>query len=176
MGSEEEGPVAWLRAAIEARKAVAEAAAPGPWQLENSDRDPYWNGRSWEFGPDASARRNVMRHWRVKGPRVGIESAGNDAYFVPDLEFIVLNDPQDTIARCEAELAILDQHEPVIPVSLEQEAREWQECRECGPNNNYPEIYAVPGKGEAFYPCQTVRLLAGGYKHRPGFPASLAAN
>ena len=86
------------------------------------------------------------------------------------------NDPQDTIARCEAELAILDLHAPVCPLAeMIVDWREWQECRECGPNKEYPEYLHQPGRGEKFYPCRTVRLLASGYRHRPGFPTAFAA-
>ena len=65
------------------------------------------------------------------------------------------NDPQDTIARCEAELAILDEHGPW---DLDADAY----CSACG---DVPQVA---------YPCRTVRLLTGGYKHRPGFPAVFA--
>ena len=57
------------------------------------------------------------------------------------------NDPRDTTARCEAELAILDDHgsdgKPKYP-----------ECRCCGVEH---------------FPCRTVRLLGFGYRFRPGY-------
>jgi len=70
---------------------------------------------------------------------------------------IALNDPQDTIARCEAELAILDEHYP-------QDRGESIPGADCG----ICWHVGVPGASEP-YPCRTVRLLASGYKHRPGY-------
>ena len=74
------------------------------------------------------------------------------------------NDPRDTIARCEAELAVLDLHTPVAVGS-------WDECGECGPNNQGSELIAVPGDGDDFFhfPCKTARLISYGYRYRPGY-------
>jgi hypothetical protein len=63
---------------------------------------------------------------------------------------MVLNDPQDTIARCEAELAILDEHGLY---DVNDEAY----CRICG---DCPQVA---------YPCRTVSLLAAAYRHREGY-------
>jgi hypothetical protein len=64
------------------------------------------------------------------------------------------NDPQDTIARCEAELAILDEHQSVaVPLMA------WRGCGTC----------KDPIAGPAAFPCRTVRLLATGYRHRDGY-------
>jgi hypothetical protein len=60
------------------------------------------------------------------------------------------NDPQDTIARCEAELAILDEHGLY---DVNDEAY----CRICG---DCPQVA---------YPCHTVSLLAAAYRHREGY-------
>ncbi len=146
--SSEEGPVAWLRTQVEARKAAAKLAARegGTWTQDDPERYPG-----------------------------SIESLGGKVVYdegSPDerqAAHIALNDPQDTIARCEAELAILDLHQPVA-----EGGSGWLECQECGPNNDASGILAIPGQGETFWPCATVRLLAGGYRHRPGFPADFA--
>jgi hypothetical protein len=69
------------------------------------------------------------------------------------VRFIVANDPRDTIARCEAELAILAAHDrpehycplPVLPGVHGQ--------------------FCSPAEG----PCWTVRLLGSGYKYRTGY-------
>ena len=63
------------------------------------------------------------------------------------------NDPGDTIARCEAELAILDEH------------GDEHMCFENSHDGNTWSWY----DGD----CRVVRLLASGYRHRPGFPAAL---
>jgi hypothetical protein len=96
-----------LAARLDEDEALAKAAAPGPWLLENSDSDPYWNGHDWEFGPDASARHNVVRHWRIKGPHVTIDTATNDAYFVPDLRHIARHDPARASRFVDAVRAII---------------------------------------------------------------------
>jgi len=61
---------------------------------------------------------------------------------------LVTNGPQDVIARCEAELAILGEH--IIAHNQRGDAL----CFTCtdGP-----------------YPCRTVHLLASAYRHQPGW-------
>jgi len=157
MSSEEEA-VAWVRQRIRERLYLAQHAIElgnaAEWVEQSSGvlvtgeptEADVWQG-TWPLGDSSLAR------------------------------LMEANDPQDTIARCEAELAILDLHESV-PVAGWEDSRpifRWQECQECGPNNDQSGVYAVPGEGEAFYPCSTIRLLASGYKHRPGFPAAFAA-
>ena len=61
------------------------------------------------------------------------------------------NDAGEQTARCEAELAILDEHH-------------YMNLGDCGRCRGYgPHSLFMP------YPCTTVRLLASGYKHRPGY-------
>ena len=83
------GLVAWLRSAILARKAVAEAATAAPWEAEGDDPT---DNEVWIGLDDGSAIRLVVLH--------GPESRQNMLH-------VAANDPRDTIARCEAELAIL---------------------------------------------------------------------
>lgn len=66
------------------------------------------------------------------------------------------NDPADTIARCEAELAILDLHggEWLDQDLADGDYRVRQVCTRCD---------------DGYWPCRTVRLLASGYRHRPGY-------
>jgi hypothetical protein len=76
------------------------------------------------------------------------EGRPSDAQF----DHIAANDPRDTIARCETELAILDEHRPeggAVPGEVC--------CITCG---DFPQV---------LYPCRTVRLVASGYKHWPGY-------
>jgi hypothetical protein len=78
-----------------------------------------------------------------------------------DVQFdhIAANDPQDTIARCEAELAILDDHAPLSGYD---------------PHGPVCVICCEPGgfgceDAVVRHPCRTVRLLASGYRHRKGY-------
>jgi Family of unknown function (DUF6221) len=61
---------------------------------------------------------------------------------------------REQVARCEAELAILDEHQPA---SVPQMA--WRGCGTCKDPSGWP----------AMFPCRTVRLLASGYRNRPGY-------
>ncbi len=156
---------AWLRAAILARTATAEAATQAPWESEGDDPtdDEVWIGLD-----DDSAIRLVI----LRGP-------GSHE----NMLHVAANDPQDTIARCEAELAILDEHAPVAdypPESIaEHRARGWQEfqltmmaemvyCDRCHTAVDDAREDEEQCAG-VIYPCKTVRLLASGYRHWPGY-------
>lgn len=74
------------------------------------------------------------------------------------------------IARADAELAILDEHYGVQAI-LEGIAQ--QACRRC--SDRIPDDMRLPG-GDLWHavepsPCKTIRLLASGYRHRPGYKA-----
>ena len=60
-----------------------------------------------------------------------------------------MNDPQDTIARCEAEVAILDEHGGE------------HMCFEVTRDGNSWDYYI----GD----CRIIRQVAGGYKHWTGY-------
>lgn len=137
--SDGEDPVAWLRAQVEARKALAEAATQVPWEPEGDDLtdDEVWidvDGEQW-------------RHVICRGP----QSHENMLH-------VALNDPRDVIARCEAELAILDEHGPDDTFGPDDVC-----CCACGDRPQVP------------FPCRTVRVLLGAYKHQPGFKAEWAS-
>lgn len=70
------------------------------------------------------------------------------------------NDPRDTIARCEFELALLDEHAIVRPGYRDSRGIDRLSC-ECA-------ICGLGGPPDS-YPCQTVRLLGYGYRFRPGY-------
>lgn len=67
----------------------------------------------------------------------------------------------EAVARCEAELAILEEHALIGPSS-----RGGPICNTC------VDITIDPADAENFYvpyPCRTVRLLGSGYRHRDGY-------
>ncbi|MGC5012546.1 DUF6221 family protein [Streptosporangium sp. DT93] len=72
-------------------------------------------------------------------------------------DHIAANPPCDVIARCEVELLLLDEHaaaaDPYSPTGFV--------CKTC----NDGGLPVEP----ACSPCRTVRLLAYGYRHRPGW-------
>jgi hypothetical protein len=69
--------------------------------------------------------------------------------------FIAEHDPRDTIARCESELSVLDEHQPLLAAAGAPPASRTM-CFGCG----------------CRYPCRTVRLLGRGYRFRPGYRES----
>jgi hypothetical protein len=145
--------VAWLRQVIEGDKAAAEAATPGPWAFEGDD-------------PTDDDLYSV--HEGEHGDLVGQTVAFTRDRQVENGEHMARHDPQDALARCESDLALLDLHFPVAYEPPWQRPG-WTECGECGPNDGSSEFVTVPAAGESFYPCQTVRLVASGYRHRDGY-------
>src|SRR6185312_9473099 len=91
--------VEWLREQVQARLKNAQAATAGPWHWV----DPGGRYKS----------ALVSGGWRgAHGQWLRVLSVPGDGPLNVDAEHIAANDPQDVIARCEAELAILDEHRP----------------------------------------------------------------
>lgn len=128
--------VAWLREQIEARKRTASVRVlePGaPWRLD---------GGAWDAGTGI-----LSGSGRPAAVAIGDYAARH----------IVASDPRDAIARCDAELAILDGHATEIIPGGALPTHYW--CQTCH----------VPGDNPGRTWCRTVRLLASGYQHRPGY-------
>jgi hypothetical protein len=141
MSSEEEA-VAWLRKRIRERLYLAQHAI----DLGNAaEWTELSSGVLMTIAPDAPQDRLD-----------GVHPMGDSSLS----RLMEANDPQDTIARCEAELAILDACSP---------SKSTEAALEAGDIST--EEYVT---GEVMG-SQIIRLLAGGYKHRPGFPAAFAA-
>jgi len=131
----------WLRATIEGDKADALSVSDGPNRPETWTAAQYKDGnRGWEV---------AGRHSHVVG-----------GVFEKDAEHIARHDPRDTVARCEADLAILDEHKHYLanaPDSADNVADFG-----CGTCHVHPHDGGTYGEGW----CRTVRLLAWGYRHR----------
>jgi hypothetical protein len=132
--SSAEAPVVWLWAAILARKAAAEAASGKEWATPTT----------WTVITRDGNDEHLVR-WVAH-----TEDCGYDPR--PDAANMVLNDPRDTVARCEAELAILDEAEKAFRVA-----------------RTYKDGDGVLALACARTWLDAVRLLAGGYKHREGY-------
>lgn len=143
--------VKWLRGQVTARLETAKAACHGGdgnwWRRLRDlyiDGGPVPAGALFEGTPEVDAPEHDIFIAEVV---VYDEGRPSDEQFA----HIALNDPQDVIARCEAELAILDEftsrHRDVDlmlgPTIARQ--REWEGLR------------------------LAVHLLASGYKHRDGY-------
>jgi len=116
--------VAWLRQTIEGDKAAAEALDGEVWTAVKANGD--WHIKTSQdqtFGGDAE--------WGELDP--------NEA------ALIARHDPRDTIARCEAELALLERLEYAMndPINFDFAARNLAE--------------------------DGIELLLSGYRHREGF-------
>lgn len=128
--------IGWLRGQVEARLLVARSTAAygsGHWApTKNDDFD-------WTIH-DAG---DVM-------PR---EAALADLWGEAPAVFIADNDPQDVIARCEAELAIITRCEAVLEAFASPADRLW------------PDVT----RRERTHSRATVHDIASGYRHRDGY-------
>lgn len=126
--------VEWLRPLIEARKATAEAAMYG------AQETGLWI-RGHPRGP---------RDLRDMNGEIVVYNEGSPSD--EQFEHIALNDPHDVIARCDFELALLDEH----PVRV-------------GYSESLCETCSERDYGGDPYPCRTVRLLGSAYRHFDGY-------
>jgi len=93
-------------------------------------------------------------------------------------EHIVRHDPRNEAARCEAELAILDEHYILHREDRSEVYEEFSVTPHPGAEGcdygcvtcHYRGMGSVWGKGY----CRTVRLLASGYRNRPRYAAQWA--
>jgi hypothetical protein len=153
----DDGLAAWLRKQIEARRDTAVAALEGSdgnwWRRTDGETgDPV--GGLWDGEPDFDVDGDVVSGER---PVVFDEGAPSDAQF----SHIAFNDPRDAIARCEAELAILDLHVPVR--GDDGTGIDGKVCVICSWVNLSEETEGDP------YPCKTVRSVGIAYRHLPGY-------
>ncbi|GII34321.1 DUF6221 family protein [Planotetraspora mira] len=106
-----------------------------------------------------NAGKSVGPVW--DNPSIGdLRTSGGELYQLGDRNVAIhmaANDPHETIARCEAELAILDAHAIVQVSGIGEDMRATQvpACRTCSHKHGVP--------------CRTVRLLSSGYRHRDGY-------
>ena len=125
---------AWLRQRIQARLALAR----GTIELGNAE---VWTEQS--SGVLVTGDGTEADRWDGTWPM-------GDSTLTRLME---ANDPRDTIARCEAELAILDLH-------ASNGYERYPECVHCAVES---------------WPCRTVRSLGSAYKHQPGYREEWAA-
>lgn len=140
--------ITWLRATIESDLAAARAIAGRAWRVDDESCGWFFVSQG-EGDPLAKS--------------CGCCSVGTLTR--EQAEHIMLQQPRDTIARCEAELAILDLHKPKAGFEyisrMKEEPRDV--CEICCFESDWGAAYGRE------YPCDTIRLLAHGYRHRPGW-------
>lgn len=138
----------WTRNTLETVKATALPAAGVRRRHE-----------AWRVEPWATGGVGIVDE-HDRGLAVAIGS------YVAD--HIALNDPHAVIARCEADLAKLDEHADNGNGSCRTCAA-WDDPidPETGSRRTEDDIQATP----AAHPCRTVRLIAWGLRHcAPGYP------
>lgn len=160
MDGEAQDPVAWLRRRIEERLYLARHAI----ELGNAaEWTEMSSGVLLTSPPDAP------------GTWDGVWATGDSSL----TRLMEANDPRDTIARCETELAILDEHYlltnedrseayeeySVVPWGAKGGAGDQGSgCVTC----HYSGMGGVKGYGI----CRTVRYLLAAYRHRSGYDTS----
>lgn len=144
---------AWLQQRIQARLALAR----GTIELGNAD---VWH--------ELSSGVLVTGDGTETDPWDGTWAMGDSTL----TRLMEASDPRDTIARCEAELAILEEH------ASDGDGR-WPQCVRCADTHPARCKCGRPAgehwRGAYSYPCVTVRLLGSAYKHQPGYREEWAA-
>jgi Family of unknown function (DUF6221) len=152
--------VAWLRQVIEGDKALAEQARHGG------------DGRWW-------------RNYGAADEACGHLVTGDEGEWMPDVvvydegrpdsiqfEHIGRHDPRDTIARCDAELAILAEHHILSSGDRTARYEDFSVLRSGGAPHDHGCVcchYYAQGAVQGFGVCVTVRALASAYQHREGY-------
>ncbi|MFD9949701.1 DUF6221 family protein [Nonomuraea sp. NPDC059023] len=125
--------VAWLRSVITEDMATAKAVDSQVWTAAQAQEEWYIQLEQGEaFGGDAE--------WG--------DLASEEA------TLIAIHDPRNTIARCEADLGLLDLHK----------YGEYGECVTCDVG---AQSCGCCGWGD--FPCDTIKTVMSGYRHRDGF-------
>ena len=162
--------VTWLRGAVTARLVLARKATPGPWAREaTGDKGNSW-AAGFVMGEDENPLSGEVEHGRgvvIDGVCESIDGHLSDG------AHIAANDPQDTIARCEAELDILNAHYILHREDRSEEYAEYSVTPHPGAHGcdfgcvscHYRGLGGVWGQGV----CYTVRRMALGYRHWPGW-------
>jgi hypothetical protein len=150
---DDQAAVNWLRERVEQRLAKARAASPGPWFSWIEGRDG-WGGDSF-IGTEGAADLYVT------------VSGTHHPQWQADQDFIAANDPQQIIADCEADLALLDDYEACRARAAAEEAAygDWVRGDDLGPRPQFagPTPRLLPGLHRA------VRHAARKYRHHDGY-------
>lgn len=199
--SDQDG-TAWLRAQIEADLAAAKIISAGGFAPELWDTEPpgqvnpgdipqgdavtaalgcapeYICGWVQVVAYDKFSDEPDEAYQRDSGAPFALVDNGRR-----EVDHIIRNDPRNVVARCEAELAILDEHARLLHFPAETLAA-WRtagvpedriakasgvaSCARC----HTPVDDAREDEDQCLsvaYPCRTVRLLASGYRHKSGY-------
>ncbi len=150
--------LSWLRAAITERLGLARKANTGDRWEADKHYDALW---SVDLQPSAGTVSDG-EDWQSAQVTGIADAASYEAprwllAFTWHARHIAANDPQDTIARCEAELAILDACEEATEAGRIPEGATWSD-----------------DAAGAVLAERVISLVAAGYRHHPGWKAEWA--
>lgn len=149
-----DGLVTWLRRRIAERKYLAEHAIELGSAAEWTELS---SGVLMTIAPDAP-----QDNWD------GIHPLGDSSL----TRLMEANDPRDTIARCEAEFAILDAHYILWRHDTTEEYEEFSVVSIGGANQDHGCVtchYYGRGGVKGYGYCRTVRVLGWGYRFGGGY-------
>lgn len=114
-----------LRAAVQARLALARAATPGPWTTPYREHDVGWlvhNARGTEYAMTIAVMHSVDSE--------------------ADAKHIAANDPGTVIRGCERDLRVLERHRSVDGMGKYRDVGEY--CDQCSRLSQIGEMYPCP--------------------------------
>jgi hypothetical protein len=139
-----------VRQQIETRKALAQAASGRSWSARRVMDVGY-------MVADNDNGNAVARLWVEMGDLVdGFHAVGSNP--LDTSKHIAFNDPQQVLADCEFDLALLDEHRRV-----DEQHPELPACGGCGFDS--VEEHITPNARN----CPVVKRLAFKYRHRAGY-------
>jgi len=158
--------VAWLREQVLARLALAREAADGEevWEFDAQRRPvPRITGAPWEssYG-DGTWDCDDLGDGCENLRRAGIASGRH----------IAANDPRQVIADCESDLAILGEHYILTTSDRNEAYEEFSVVRIGGADRDHGCVtchYYGMGGVKGYGICRTVKAVASGYRHHPGW-------
>ncbi|MFI6296833.1 DUF6221 family protein [Nonomuraea sp. NPDC050790] len=149
-----DGMLEWLRASIMGDKAAAEAAGGQEWVLGKDGQELFLAPA--DAGPQQWHAERITQWGYIVDHCCHPEQWDECDTTKP--EHIALHDPRDTIARCEAELALLDRYEAHASI--------WTLPSELGRGAEFVDV--VEGVRTAVL-NEIVTSLALARRHREGF-------
>lgn len=149
--------LSWLRTTIEGDRAAAEAAGSQEWVLGKEGQQLY-------LAPANADPEPWHAEWIAEWTYVVDHCCHPERWDECDTakqEHIALHDPRDTIARCEAELSVLDR---VLPEVRRVAVRLAEEFGGIWPDGKLTSSETM-----------LLKTLASGYRYREGFKSEWMA-
>ena len=150
---------AWLREQVLARLEMAREACDG-------DSGQWFMGRKWNV---YRAEDEAACDLDCEGEENRLVVYGN---VKPQSGHIAINDPRQIIADCESDLAILDEHYILTTSDRNEAYEDFSVLSIGGASRDHGCVtchYYTMGGIKGFGICRTVKAVAAGYRHWPGY-------